>query len=214
VPARAASRMRRAVRFLCAAALLLACQSAQSAPPPGEPQLRALSAEQRARLERDRLVMLPSDAAEPGVAHGLVFFSQPSEAVWHLLTQTERQREYRPELTELTNVERAGNVAVDRNRISVMFIRLAYHLRYEWDPKAWRIAWSLAPGYDNDMQQVSGTWSLFELGGGRTLGRLASSVVVGSAVPRSMQEALTRKKVPELLDHVRRWVDSGGTWRP
>ena len=206
--------LRRAARFLCAAALLLACQAAQSAPPPGEPQLRALSPDERAHLEREGVVILPSDRAEPGVTQGLVVFSQPSDQVWRLLTQTERQREYRPELTELTNVERSGNVAVDRNRISVMFIRLAYHLRYEQDPKAWRIAWSLAPGYDNDMQQVSGAWSLFDLGGGRTLGRLASSVVVGSAVPRSMQEALTRKKVPELLDHVRRWVDSGGTWRP
>ena len=207
---------------LCGAALLLACSApefavadaALLAPPPAEPYLRAISPDLLPRLERERFLMLPSDATAPGLAQGLVVFSQPYALVWRLLAQTERQREYRKELTELTNVERFANGVVDRHRISVLFVHLSYHLRYELDPSAWHIEWSLAPNYENDIQQISGAWDLFDLGGDRTLGRLGSAVRVGTALPRSMQDAITRNKVPETLDNVRRWVDSGGTWRP
>ncbi len=207
---------------VCVAALLLACSApdlavagaALLAPPPADPFLRAMSPELLPRLERELFVMLPSDAAAPGLAQGLVVFSQPYAQVWRLLTQTDRQREYRTELAELTNLERSGSVVVERHRIRVLFVGLAYHLRYVFDASAWHIEWSLAPNYENDIQQISGVWDLFDLGGDRTLGRLGTSVGIGSAMPRSMQDSITRNKVPETLDHVRRWVDSGGKWRP
>jgi hypothetical protein len=186
----------------------------QPEPPAGEPFLAAVSPDLQPRLERERFLMLPSDAARPGLAEGLVLFSQPHRQVWQLLTQTERQREYRPELVELTRVERFANGVVDRHRIRVLFIRLAYHLRYELDPPAWHIAWSLDPHYENGIQQISGSWDLYDMRGDRTLGRFGTTVRVGAALPRSLQDAVTRKNVPETLDNVRLWVDSGGEWRP
>jgi len=214
--------MGRASWRLCGAALLLAwstpefaaADAALLAPPPAEPYLRSISPDLLPRLERERSLMLPSDAAAPGLVQGLVVFSKPYALVWRLLTQTERQREYRPELTELTNVERFANGVVDRHRISLLFVRLTYHLRYQLDPSTWHIEWSLAPNYENGMQDISGAWDLFDLSGDRTLGRLGSTVRVGSALPRSLQEALTRKNLPETLDNMRRWVDSDGKWRP
>ena len=214
--------MGRASWRLCGAALLLACSApalavagaALLAPPPAEPYLRAISPDLLPRLARERFLMLPSDAVAPDLVQGLVVFSQPYALVWRLLAQTERQREYRSELAELTNVEHFANGVVDRHRIRVLFVGLTYHLRYQLDPSAWHIEWSLAPNYENGMQQISGSWDLFDLGGDRTLGRLGSTVRVGSALPRSFQDAVTRKNLPETLDSIRRWVDSGGTWRP
>lgn len=215
---------RRLLRSWCAA-LLLACSAAALAaaepeppagpmPPAGEPFLRAISPELLPRLERERFLLLPSAKSAPGVVEGLVLFSQPHAQVWRLLGQTERQREYRPELVELTNVERFANGVVDRHRIRVLFIRLAYHLRYELDAGTWHIAWSLDPRYENGVQQISGSWDLFDLRGDRTLGRFGTTVRVGAGLPRSLQDAVTRKNVPETLDNVRQWVDSGGRWRP
>ena len=214
--------MGRASWRLCGAALLLACSApalavagaALLAPPPAEPYQRAISPDLLPRLARERVLMLPSDAAAPDLVQGLVVFSQPYALVWRLLAQTERQREYRSELAELTNVEHFANGVVDRHRIRVLFVGLTYHLRYQLDPSAWHIEWSLAPNYENGMQQISGSWDLFDLGGDRTLGRLGSTVHVGAALPRSLQDAITRKNLPETLDNIRRWVDSGGTWRP
>ena len=198
--------------------LLLWCSApdlaaAEVAPPPAESYLRSIPPDLLAHLERDRFVVFSGDPATPGLVQGLVEFSQPYPQVWRLLAQTDRQREYRTELTEDTTLERFENGSVDRHRISMLFIRIAYHLRYQLDPGACHIEWSLAPDYENDMQQISGAWDFFDLGANRTLGRLATTVRLGSGMPRSMQDAITRKNLPETLDHVRRWVDSGGTWR-
>jgi len=206
--------LRAALLFACSAAEVAAADAPRLAPLPGEPYLLAISRDLLPGLEREGRVILPSDATAPGVAQGLVVFSQPYALVWRLLTQTERQREYRTELIEITNVERFENGVVDRHGIRVLFVRLTYHLRYELDPAAWHIEWSLAPNYENGLQHVSGTWDLFDLEGGRTLGRLGSTVRVGAALPRSLQEAITRNKLVETLDNVRQWVDSGGKWRP
>lgn len=212
--------MTRACRNRRGAVLLLVCLvpavalAEATRPPPAEPYLKTLPAELRARLEREGTVMLPNDAATPGVAEGLLVFSKPYDQVWALLVQTERQREYRKELAEVTSIERFETGVVERHRIRLLFFGLTYHLRYEFTPSAWRIAWSLAPGHENGLEQIAGTWELLDLGGSRTIGRLGSTVRVGGGMPRSLQNAVTRKNLPETLDHVRRWVDSGGTWRP
>jgi hypothetical protein len=143
-----------------------------------------------------------------------VLFDRPPAQVWSLLQRVERQREYRPELTHVAAVDRFENGVVDRHEIRVLFVQLAYHLRYEFRPDAWRIVWVLDPRFENDVQEISGSWDLFDLSGDRTLGRFGTTVRVGSALPRSLQDAVTRKNVPETLENVRRWVDSGGKWRP
>lgn len=186
----------------------------QSEPPAGEALLAAFSPELQPRLERERFLMLPGEPGKPGLAEGFVLFSQPHAQVWRLLSQPERQREYRTDLTELTNVERFPNGGVDRHSIRVLFMRLTYHLRYELEPAAWRITWSLDPKYENSLQLLSGSWAFFALPGDRTLGRFGTMASVGTMLPSSLQDTLTRKTALETLGRVQLWVDSGGKWRP
>ena len=44
--------------------------------------------------------------------------------------------------------------------------------------------------------------------------RFGSRIDVGPALPAFLQDMATRSKLPEAMQNVRRWVDSGGTWRP
>ena len=50
--------------------------------------------------------------------------------------------------------------------------------------------------------------------GSRTLARFGTRVSVSKAVPGFLQNGITRKNVPETLENTRKWVDSGGQWRP
>jgi hypothetical protein len=77
-----------------------------------------------------------------------------------------------------------------------------------------RLSWDLDPSFDNDLQRMQGFWELYELGEGRTLGRFGSTVDVGRAVPRMVQDALSRKTVLRTVENTRQWVDSDGRWRP
>ena len=89
-----------------------------------------------------------------------------------------------------------------------------YWVRYRMDPARTAMRWGLEPGRANDLQRADGFWELYPLEGGRTLGRFGATVDVGSAVPRFFQGWVTRKNLPRTIDRARRWVDSGGSWRP
>ena len=189
---------------------------AQALPRPslGETSLAGFSTEVQQRLERERVVLLPSDPAKPDAVVGLVLFSQPRARVWELLNQTARQREYRPEITHIETIERLPDGVVDRHRIRILFIGLTYNLRYRMEPSTSHIEWALDPRFENGVEQIAGTWDLLDMNGDRTLGKFTTTVRVGAALPHALQDAITRRKVPDTLDNVRQWVDSSGRWRP
>jgi hypothetical protein len=108
---------------------------------------------------------------------------------------------------------RDGELVVEQH-LKLMFVPIVYRLRHRPDREAARISWQLDRSFESSLRNVEGYWELFGLEGGRTLGRFGSVVDVGPAVPRSLQDMLTRKTVERSVESCRRWVDSGGTWRP
>jgi len=208
---------------LVAAALAGACLAAALAsadPAVASAVKRALpdaSAELVAQVGDDRFALLPS-AGSGGTGdravRALVLFEQPRDRVFALLTETGRQREYRPELRLLEVVERFPDGEVDRQEMRIMLMTVSSWLRYHWDPSTSTIRWALDPRFPNDLRNIEGVWELDVVDAERTLGRFSSLVDVGPALPAFLEQAATRKNLPETLEHCRRWVDSGGTERP
>ena len=62
---------------------------------------------------------------------------------------------------------------------------------------------------ENDFTTLEGRWELFDLGEAQTLGRFGSRINVGPALPAFLQDFATRKKLPEAMQNVRRWVVRG-----
>jgi hypothetical protein len=143
-----------------------------------------------------------------------VLFEKPRSRVVHLLTQPERQTEYRPELRYIEVVERGPDTRVDEHCLKVMFTNVVYRLRMRRDRETERLSWHLDPSFDNDLRRMQGFWELYQFGEDRTLGRFGSTVDVGRAVPRMLQDALSRKTVLRTVENTRKWVDSDGRWRP
>jgi hypothetical protein len=143
-----------------------------------------------------------------------VVFEKPRSRVVFLILQAERQREYRPELREIEEVERSPDRRVDEHRMKILFTNVVYRLCLRRDGATDRISWHLDPDFDNDLRSLEGFWEFYELGEGRTLGRFGSKVDVGPVVPRRLQDALSRKTVLGTVDNTRKWVDSDGRWRP
>jgi hypothetical protein len=160
------------------------------------------------------LVEVAKQEGEGTLFVAYVVFEKPRSRVVQLLIQPERQTEYRPELRHVEVVERGPDTRVDEHRIKIMFTSVVYRLRVRRDRKTERLSWHLDPSFDNDLRRMQGFWELHELGEDRTLGRFGSSVDVGGAVPRMLQDALSRKTVLRTVENTRKWVDSDGRWRP
>lgn len=165
-------------------------------------------------LLRDKIVVMqelrPEGALEGALTIGYVIFDLPRDRVYELLTQTERQIEFRSELTSITRHRMSAKGPVDEQRMKIMFRRYVYRLKFEFDPERHHIQWSLDQSFDNDFRRVRGSWDLYALEDGRTLGRTGASVDVGPGVPVFLQDWLTRKNLSKSMERVQRWVNSGG----
>jgi hypothetical protein len=201
------------------ALLATAAAGGQAALPVNRPAsaqalLDAQPERRRAELMEERVVLLPSDELPKGQVEALVLFSQPPETVWELLLQRERQKEFRPEITALSIVEKGPGRVVEEQHLKIAFLEVAYRLVDRFDAATRTITWQLDPSFESTLEHVSGYWELHELDGGRTLARFATKVSVSPAVPGFLQDGITRRNVPQSLENTREWVDSNGRWRP
>jgi hypothetical protein len=149
-----------------------------------------------------------------GIVNAYVLFGQPIDRVYALLTQSARQVEFRPELMSIETIEMGPHGPIDEQRLRILFRTYVFRLEYRLFPEQRRIEWSLDQRFDNDLGRVSGYWELFAMADGRTLGRSGTSVDVGPAVPAFLQDWITRKKLPNAMKGVQRWVDSEGGSQP
>lgn len=163
----------------------------------------------RALLE-DKVVLEGRADEASQVARGFVIFEQPVSRAFRLLSQTGRQKEYRPELDSIETVEWLDDGTVDEHHLKMMFMDIRYRLRNHVDAARRRIQWELAPGFESDLKRVDGSWELYALEEGRTLGVFGTVVEVGAGVPAFLQDYVTRKNLPRTLERCRRWVDGDG----
>ena len=196
-----------------AAAFLVATDSG-AAPQAAETVLAGYSPKVVKRLHDKKMTLLPKAADGSLYIGALVLFDQPLDTTQELLSQSERQHEYLPELKKTDLIRRDGTAVINEHEVRVMFIRLSYRIRTEFDPDAGRIWWALDPAHENDLDVLEGYWEFYEMDTSRTLGHFKTRVVLGPALPSFLQNAATRRNVPRIVERMRLWVNSEGTYRP
>lgn len=210
----------RTVLLLPALALALAPLSpgANAEPLPAQEILSAQPPELVARLLEEKVVLLREFGevhdAPRGHVHAFVLFERPLDAVLGQLIQCERQGEYRPELRDVRLIEEADDGPIYQYELRWMLMRVVYRLRHHWNLERAQVWWDLDPRFDNDFAALEGRWELFPFGAERTLARFGSLLDLGPGLPDFLEEFATRTKLPEAMQGVRRWIDSGGTYRP
>jgi hypothetical protein len=170
------------------------------------------------RLHEERVVLVEPEERKSSrdrqMVRALVLFEQPHQRAFRYLAQTERQGEYRTDLKKVRTLRWFEGGNIDEHVMKILFVKISYRLRYHLDAEAGSIRWELDPDFETRLHRLEGSWELYELDEGRTLARFGTRVDAGPAVPGIVQDYATRKNVPRTLERVRRWVDSGGTWRP
>lgn len=171
--------------------------------------LAGLDPEALEELTRRGVVLLDRDS-DDGDIEALVVFSKSVDQTWELLSQVDRQGEYSPELKKVLTIEKGENHVIEQHQLKVMFVKLTYRIHFELDRDQGHIHWELDPTFDNDVEEVSGDWWLFEMENGGTLGLFGATVHMGGALPHWLEETISRKKIPENLRRTRDWVDRDG----
>jgi hypothetical protein len=196
------------------AAALLVSTDSSTAPQTAETVLADYPPKIVQKLHKKNLALLPNVQDGSIYIGALVLFDQSIDKAHHLLSQTERQHEYLPELKRADIIRRDGSVVINEHHVRVMFIGLSYRIRTQSDFDSGRIWWVLDPTHDNDLDVLEGYWELYKIDDSRTLGRFKTRVVLGPLIPRFIQNAATRRNVPRVVERARRWVNSEGAYRP
>ncbi len=188
-----------------------------SSPPLPAKALEGLSITDIANLEAGRIVVLKQDSGEGKDKKSLILasllFDQPIDKVWSMLKQTDRQKEYLPHLREATIVQGNDDGNITQFLLKIMFFNIRYRVDHSFDNKAYRLSWHLDPKYKNDLKELYGYYHLYKVDDTHTLARYGSRVDIGMLVPEFIEDALTRKDLPTALGNVKKWIDSGGTFR-
>jgi hypothetical protein len=199
-----------------AAALAAALGQPARAAPPQESSDSILGAHAPAvlRLFQSEGLVVLKELSPEGRIMALVRFEQPRRRVIRLLSQTARHDEFRPELKRIESHRWDERGSLDTHYLRIMFMKIDYRLRTNFDWEGNRIWWELDPEFDNGFDVVEGYWELFDLDGRSTLGRFGAKVDVSPKLPSWLQDSVTRKNVPAAMVNVKRWIDSDGKYRP
>ncbi len=188
-----------------------------SSPPLPPKALEGLSVTDIASLEAGKIVVLKQDSGEGKNKKSLIMasllFDQPINKVWDMLKQTDRQKEYLPHLREAKIIQGDNNGNITEFMLKIMFFNIRYRVDHKFNNAAYRLSWHLDPNYKNDLKELYGYYHLYKVDDTHTLARYGSKVDIGLLVPGFIEDALTRKDLPTALGNVKKWVDSGGTFR-
>jgi hypothetical protein len=161
-------------------------------------------------LLENKVVLAGHSDGRAHVTRGFVIFEQAIDRTFLLLSQTVRQREYRPDLATIETVEQLPDGSIEEHRMRILFLDIRYRLRHRSDRERRRLTWELAPGYDHDLARLEGFWELYPLPPNRTLGVFGTQLEMGDAVPSFLEDLATRRNLPGTLERCRRWVDGDG----
>ena len=194
---------------------LQAAPGLQERPDFGPDGLAGLSQVKIWRLNRGEIVLPESLVQTPDgrtLIEAALVFDRPPEEVWRLLSRTEDQVKYLGEVKKIAVLSKSPVEDHLEFTTKVLIKTFVYRQRHYFDPQHLYFHWELDSSFPSEIKELSGFWRLYPFGQGKTLARYGTRVLVGFGIPKSIQTSLAKKQLPDALQSVKRYVDSGGTW--
>lgn len=139
------------------------------------------------------------------VASGIL--PQRPADVWATLLDFAAWSRWMPNSADATMRERRGDEVWLSRRIDVLWTSVRYGVVWTLAPALGLARWRLDPSVPHDIADTRGYWQLTPLEGGRaTLVRYQAAIDSGRAVPRLVEETLTRRSLPGMVSGLREEV--------
>jgi hypothetical protein len=183
----------------------------------GPDGLTGLTKEQKEKLTKEQIIVGFSDDKKEGDKTGLieaiVIFNNTLETTWTLLSKTEDQSLYLNECKEIKVISKSVNKAVEVHTAGNWLITLVYGIIEYYDPATHSLHWTLDPSHPNNgIDATTGYWQLYAYGKNQTLARYGNIVSLKN-VPEFIQDMFKKNGVKVAMESVKKYIDSGGTYR-
>ncbi len=181
----------------------------------GSDGLAGLSTEQKKQLEAGKIVFATVGSvstSESELIYAAIVFNQPIEETWRLISRTEDQIKYLSDIDELKIIHKGGASDKIQFTVSAGPFSKTYRVIHRFSPEKKGFEWGLDPSFNNDLEKLTGFWRFYPFGEGKTLARYGSNVSIRN-VPTWVESLFKKKGITQALNQVKKYVDSGGTWR-
>ncbi len=185
----------------------------------GKKVIATLSEKDQATLKKNGLVVNHRDDTVEGQSDlkgsitAYLIVNASRQKAFRMLTDTTTQVNYVPHLEKSVLVKRDGNVEVTEFKVGVSFITVDTQVIHQWWPEVSRLAWTLNPEFDNDLKTQIGYYNFYSIDENTALLEFGTILVTSPLVPSFVQNYMIRRDLPEALGNVKKYVDSGGTYR-
>ena len=194
-----------------------------AAAPPGVPTdadpaaYKGLTQEGIAKIKTGE-VLIVKDLARgesiSGMIEAAVIFNQNIDKVWELIVdQVADQKRFLPYLEKSDLSAKKGNHYIVDFRLTIVGVGIDYRVDHIGEKDKYYFHWDLDPNYPNKLKTLKGFWRFYWIDETHTLARYGTWVEIGIGIPNFVQEFLIKRDLPQSLNNVKTYINSGGTWR-
>lgn len=177
-----------------------------------------LNEQDQARLEKGEVVVRGElyktpEGKNAGRGKAWILIQRSADESFAVLTAYEKHPEFMPRLRRVNVLERTPDSMRVVHEVKIVLSTVRYTLDLAIDRPARTMSFALDKTAANDIRDTSGEWRLLEAGEGRTLVQYTVAVDSGMSVPSFLEDYLTRRDLPRILESFRRRVESDGSWK-
>jgi len=179
-----------------------------------DPQVfTGLTPEEVSKVKAGEIVILKEmgneGADKTAFIRAVLFFRQPVEKTWALITKSERQIEYLDHIDETKSIVSDSTGNITEFHLSFGFIKVKYRVKHKYGLNH-NMTWDLDPAFKNDVKELKGYWQFFRLDDNNCLARYGTRVKASPLIPTFVEEYMTKRDLPKALGNVKKWIESEG----
>ena len=178
-----------------------------------------LAPEEKEKLERGEAVFESvktdeKDGSVSGHGQSMVLIHASPETCWEQLTQFDRHYLFLPRQTASVVLETTQAEAFVRKTHKIFGFKMEFVLRYTLDSAHYRLDFEIDKTRPHDLEDTAGYFRFEEVKPGVSLLVYGiTRVDTGVKTPRFVQKWLQKRDLPQVAVNIKKWVESGGTWK-
>ena len=176
-----------------------------------------LTAANISKLEAGETILLDQTYTdEKGQTRGkglaIVLVNKPPDDVFTYIGQFGSYPEFMPRMVKSTVYKNEGSSVGAEYTLKVAWKTITYSCLHDVNNGNKTVSWVMDTGRKSDIASTTGMWIL-KPHKGNTILAYTVAVDTGMAVPKMIQDYLTKKDLPNVVRAMKKRVESGGTYK-
>ncbi len=181
-------------------------------PPADPPKFTAEEAELLALgkpvKKAETLTMADGSSGGTGVAY--IKIKATPEQIFKTILDYNTYKEFYPHVKSSELYKQDGNLYFAKFKLSLAgVLKVTYHCRHVYNPKARTLTWTLDKEKKNDLNQTAGFWKMWPSDDGQTLLGYSIFIDSGMSVPKFVEEMATGYGLKKVATCMKQRVETG-----